>query len=192
MTAWYALVDLARLQAGERILIHSAASGTGLATLLLAQQRGARIYATAGSEAKRAYLRNLGVKHVFDSRSMAFVPAIQAITQGQGVDVILNSLSGEAMRLSLGLLAPYGRFVEIGKRDIYADTMVGLYGFRRNGSYYAVDLASLAQERPERFGRLLRDVMAGYERAEVKALPVKMYSAPGCSQCTAGSWSHSG
>lgn len=176
MTAWYALVDLARLQAGERILIHSAASGTGLAALLLAQQRGAQIYATAGSEAKRAYLRDLGVEHVFDSRSLAFVPAIQAATEGQGVDVILNSLSGEAMRLSLGLLAPYGRFVEIGKRDTYADTMVGLYGFRRNGSYYVVDLAALARERPDRFGRLLGEVVAGYEREEVKALPVKMYS----------------
>ncbi|HVB38871.1 MAG TPA: beta-ketoacyl synthase N-terminal-like domain-containing protein, partial [Vicinamibacterales bacterium] len=119
LTAYHALVNQARLQAGERVLIHAAAGGVGLAAIQIAQHIGAEIYATAGSPAKREYLSSLGVRHVSTSRALSFVEDIRSWTQGEGVDVVLNSLSGEFIPASLGLLRAYGRFVEIGARDIY-------------------------------------------------------------------------
>ncbi len=119
MTALHAIDRLARLGAGERVLIHSAAGGTGLAAIQLARRAGAEIFATAGSPEKRAYLQELGIEHVMDSRTLAFADEIMERTGGEGVDVVINSLAGEAMLKSLATLGSYGRFVEIGKRDIY-------------------------------------------------------------------------
>ncbi len=95
LTAWYALCDRAQLRSGERVLIHAGTGGVGMAAIRIAQQIGAEIYATAGSEEKRDFLRSLGVEHVFDSRSLAFVDGILRQTEGAGVDVVLNSLAGE-------------------------------------------------------------------------------------------------
>jgi NADPH:quinone reductase-like Zn-dependent oxidoreductase len=125
LTAWYALRHLARLRTGEKVLIHSASGGTGLAALHLARACGAEVWATAGSEAKRAYLRDLGVRHIMDSRTLDFADQVRDHTEGRGVDVVLNSLTGPAQSASLGLLAHRGRFLELGKRDIYADTRLG-------------------------------------------------------------------
>src|SRR5262249_7861857 len=107
MTASYALEQLGRVQPGERMLIHTASGGPGLAALQIARRAGAEILATAGSPAKRDFLRGLGVQHVMDSRSLAFADEILALTGNGGVDVVLNSLTGEAMARSLALLAPY-------------------------------------------------------------------------------------
>src|SRR5262249_54426344 len=115
LTAYYALAEVARLQRGERVLIHNGAGGVGLAAVQIAQWLGADIYATPGNEEKRAFLRNLGVQHVMDSRTLVFAGEIQTLSRGQGVDVVLNAMAGEALRKSFALLAPYGRFVEIGK-----------------------------------------------------------------------------
>ena len=142
-----ALSDLGRLAAGERVLIHSAAGGVGLAAVQRAQRIGAEVFATAGNEEKRAFLRSIGVRHVMDSRSFAYVDEILAHTGGSGVDVVLNSLTGDAIAHSLSVLAPYGRFLEIGKRDIYQNRQIGLAPFRKNLSYFAVDLARMI-ERP--------------------------------------------
>jgi NADPH:quinone reductase-like Zn-dependent oxidoreductase len=173
MTAWYALRQLAHLEPGEKILIHSAAGGTGLAALQVAQLVGAEVFATAGSEAKRAYLRSLGVKHVMDSRSFAFVDEILATTGGRGVDVVLNSLAGEAIEKSLSVLAPDGRFLELGKRDIYAeDRTLSMVFFRRRVSYHPVDLVGVGQERPEKFVATLRAVMNAFARGELRPVPI--------------------
>jgi phthiocerol/phenolphthiocerol synthesis type-I polyketide synthase C len=118
LTAYYALVEVARLRRGERVLIHSAAGGIGLAAVQVAQWLGAEIYATAGNDQKRDFMRQLGVPHVMDSRTLKFADEVRALTGGYGVDVVLNALDGEALRKSFALLAPYGRFVEIGKKDI--------------------------------------------------------------------------
>ena len=123
LTAAYAINTLAGLKKGERILIHAAAGGVGLAAVQLAQQIGAEIFATAGHEEKREYLRSLGVEHVMDSRSLDFVDAVKELTNGEGIDVVLNSLAGEFIPAGLGLLRYRGRFLEIGKRDI-------IYGFK--------------------------------------------------------------
>ena len=115
ITAWYALVHQARLGRGESVLIHGAAGGVGLAALQIAKLRGATVVATAGNEDKRALAQLLGAAHlVLDSRSLAFADEIR--WKLGGVDVVLNSLSGDAMRRSLRALKPFGRFVELGSR----------------------------------------------------------------------------
>jgi polyketide synthase 5 len=157
-TAYYGLHDLAHVTADDKVLIHSATGGVGLAAIAIARAAGAEIYATAGSHARREMLRNMGIEHVYDSRSLDFAASIRRDTQGYGVDVVLNSVTGAAQRASLELLTFGGRFVEIGKRDIYGDTRMGLFPFRRNLTFYAVDLGLLAYSHPERFRRLLTTV----------------------------------
>ena len=139
-TILYSLGTLARLQAGETLLVHGAAGGVGLAALRYATACGARVIATAGSDLKRNYLRALGVQHVLDSRSLYFADQVRHITAGRGVDVVLNSLAGEAMTRSLELLRPGGRFLELGKRDFYENKALPLRPFSRNIAFYGVDL----------------------------------------------------
>lgn len=177
LTAYYALDYQARLQAGERVLIHAGAGGVGLAAIQLAQRAGAEVWATAGTPEKRAFLHTLGVRAALDSRSLAFADAIMAATAGEGVDVVLNSLAGEAIARGLELLRPYGRFVEIGKRDIYDNSSVGLLPFSRNLSYFAVDLDKMARERPQVLGAMLDHIMALVEAGELQPLPATVFPA---------------
>jgi NADPH:quinone reductase-like Zn-dependent oxidoreductase/pimeloyl-ACP methyl ester carboxylesterase/acyl carrier protein len=175
LTAYYALHELAHLQPGERVLIHSAATGTGLAALQIAQRAGAEVFATAGSADKRAFLQTLGVTHIADSRSLSFADVFQAATGGQGVDVVLNALSGPAAERSLALLAPYGRFLEMGKRDIYQNAQIGLAPFKNSLAYFAVDLLGLALRRPAQVAALLRQVMTLFAQGELRPLPLTTY-----------------
>ena len=108
------------------MLIHIATGGVGLAALQVARWLGAEIFATAGSPEKRDLLRQLGVRHVMDSRSLAFADEVMELTGGKGVDVVLNSLPGKALAKGLAVLAPYGRFLEIGGRDIDEDNPLHL------------------------------------------------------------------
>ena len=117
MTALYGLDRLAALQSGQSVLIHSAAGGLGLAAVHLAQARGAEIYATAGSEEKRAYLRSLGIQHVLPSRTAGFAEQVMRLTAGRGVDIVLNSLTGVLAEKTLSIVATGGCFLEVGKRD---------------------------------------------------------------------------
>lgn len=162
VTVDYALVDLGRLRRGERILIHAGAGGIGLAALQAARRIGAEVYATAGSEAKRAFLIKLGVRHVADSRSIAFAEQIMEMTGGRGVDVVLNSLAGPFIERSLSVLAPGGRMVELGVRDIQADTPLRMGVFRAGISLCAVADWSVLPHVNERLPRLLEDVGRGY------------------------------
>ncbi|MBB5160262.1 polyketide synthase 5 [Mycobacterium sp. AZCC_0083] len=159
-TAWYSLHDLARIEAGDKVLIHSATGGVGQAAVAIAKAAGAEIFATAGSPDRRELLRTMGIKHVYDSRSIEFADEIKKDTDGYGVDVVLNSLPGAAQRAGLELLSFGGRFVEIGKRDIYGDTKMGLFPFRRNLSFYAVDLGLLMITNPGKLSRLLETIYA--------------------------------
>ncbi len=175
VTAYQALQQMARLEHGERVLIHAAAGGVGLAAIQVARWLGAEIFATAGSPEKRAYLRSLGVEHVMDSRSLNFADEVLALTDGRGVDVVLNSLSGEAIAKSLAILAPYGRFVEIGKRDIYQNSAIGLSPFQKSLSYFALDLDRMVRERPAQVGAVLRDVLDLIETGSFTPLPVRVF-----------------
>ena len=168
-TAWHGLVELARLGAGERVLIHSATGGVGQAAIAIARHVGAEIYATAGSERRQQLLRDWGIEHVYHSRSTDFAEEIRRDTDGYGVDVVLNSLTGGAQRAGLELLAFGGRFVEIGKRDVYEHTRVDLFPFRHNLAFYYVDLTLMGTNAPDRVGALLSTV---YELVGSGVLPV--------------------
>ncbi|PWW63392.1 acyl transferase domain-containing protein [Actinokineospora spheciospongiae] len=144
LSASHGLLGLAGLGEGETVLVHGAAGGVGLAALQCARHAGATVIATAGTEEKRDFLRLLGVEHVFDSRSLSFVTDVLAATGGQGVDVVLNSLGGEFIGRSMELLRVGGRFVELGKRDLYSDRNVSLFPLRNNISYFAVDVDQLS------------------------------------------------
>jgi len=175
VTAWYALEHLARIQKGESVLIHSAAGGVGLAAVEIARRAGAEIFATAGTEEKREYLRSLGIQHVMDSRTLAFTDEILHITGGRGVDVVLNSLTGEAVARGIAALAPCGRFLEIGKKDIYENRQIGLLPFRKNLSYFAIDLAWMAEGRPEVIGNVLREVLQHFQDRSLHAIPINTF-----------------
>lgn len=179
LTAYYALVRLAQLQPGERVLIHAGAGGVGLAAIQIAQKVGAEIFATAGSEAKRDILRSLGVKHVYSSRTTAFADEILAATDRQGVDVVLNSLPGEAITKSLSILRAYGRFLEIGKTDIYQNRMIGLLPFQDNLSYFAIDLDRMLRQRPDYILHLFADVMRHFEAGDYKSLNFTRFETDG-------------
>ncbi|MGU3541061.1 SDR family NAD(P)-dependent oxidoreductase [Methylobacterium sp. A54F] len=176
LTAYYGLVSLARLKRGEWVLVHGGAGGVGLAALQIARLKGARVIATAGSREKRALVKALGAEHVLDSRSLAFVDDVRRIT-GAGVDVVLNSLFGEAMERSLNALKPFGRFIELGKRDYVANTHIGLRPFRRNLTYFGVDLDQVLQHQGEDGARLFREVMALFTDGGLKPLPYQPFTA---------------
>ncbi|MCC8246313.1 type I polyketide synthase [Saccharothrix luteola] len=157
-TVVYGLGRLARLEAGETVLVHGGAGGVGLAALQFARACGATVIATAGSPAKRVLLRTLGVEHVLDSRSLDFADEVRRITGGRGVDVVLNSLAGPAIVRSLELLRPGGRFVELGKRDMYEDNDLPLRPFVNNLAFFGVDLSALSTD-PVVAERLLAEAM---------------------------------
>jgi acyl transferase domain-containing protein/acyl carrier protein len=171
--AWYGLVDLARLSTGDRVLIHSATGGVGQAAIAIARHVGAEIYATAGNPRRRQLLRDRGIEHVYDSRSTDFAEQIRRHTDGYGVDVVFNSLTGAAQRAGLELLAFGGRFVEIGKRDVYGHSRVDLYPFRRNLAFYYADLTLTSARDPGRIGALFRNV---YELVGGGVLPVLQHT----------------
>ncbi len=175
LTVCYALGTLARLQPGERVLIHGGAGAVGLAAIQYARHCGAEVFATAGSPAKRALLRLLGVDHVLDSRSLAFADEIRAVTGGGGVDVVLNSLAGEAMERSVGVLRPFGRFLELGKRDLYGNTPLGLRALRHNVSYFAIDADQLPVQRPEVAKRVFAEIAALMAADKLRPLPYRLF-----------------
>ncbi len=169
VTAYHGLHELAGINAGDRVLIHSATGGVGQAAIAIARAAGAEIFATAGSEQRRQLLRDLGIEHVYDSRSLDFADLIRRDTEGSGVDIVLNSVTGPAQRAGLGLLAFGGRFVEIGKRDIYGGTRLGLFPFRRNLAFYGVDVGLLSYADPDRLRDLLKTV---YQLVADGSLPI--------------------
>ncbi|MCC6750544.1 MAG: type I polyketide synthase [Deltaproteobacteria bacterium] len=175
LTARLALFEIGRLQAGERVLIHAAAGGVGLAAVQLARRAGAEVWGTAGSEEKRTFLRGLGVAQVFDSRSLAFADEVRRLTDGRGVDLVLNCLAGEAMEASLGLVAPYGRFLEIGRKDIYQNTRLGLRPFERNLAYHGFDLLRFSTERPVAARRALEELLAELAAGTLEPLPCEVF-----------------
>ena len=173
MTARYALEDLAGLGPGQSVLIHSAAGGVGLAAVQIAQRLGATIFATAGSEDKRAYLRSLGIAHVFSSRSLEFEQGIAAVTAGKGVDVVLNALSGPFITASVNALAEDGTFLEIGKQDIWSQEQFRVV--RPRGSYHAIDLSVMRIEDPGRWGEIFHALMDDVANGRFRPLPVRTF-----------------
>jgi acyl transferase domain-containing protein/NADPH:quinone reductase-like Zn-dependent oxidoreductase/acyl carrier protein len=178
LTAWHALHGLAHLGEGEIVLVHSAAGGTGLAAIEVARLLGATVIGTAGTDAKRRYLREHGVEHVFDSRTLDFAEQVREVTSGRGVDVVLNSLTGAAMRASLDLLAPTGRFIEIGKRDLYDGARIDLGIFRHGITYAALDLVLTATEQRPTFRAAMLKVITELAAGRLPLLPSSVVPLP--------------
>ncbi len=156
------------LEAGERVLIHAGAGGVGLAAIQWVQAAGAEVFATA-SQPKQDYLRSLGVKHVFDSRRTAFGEEILEATGGAGVDVVLNSLTGEGfIDASLSCLRQGGRFVEMARRDILSEEEMA--DVRPDVAFHILELDVLKKTEPERVGKVLRNVMARVAAGELNPI----------------------
>ena len=160
--------ELSGLEAGERVLIHAGAGGVGLAAIQLVQAAGAEVFATA-SAPKQAYLRSLGVEHIFDSRQTGFGEEILEATGGAGVDVVLNSLTGEGfIEASLSCLRQGGRFVEMARRDILSEEEMA--AVRPDVAYAILELDVLKKTDPAWVGRVLRGVMERLSAGELKPI----------------------
>lgn len=176
LTAYYGLQTLAGLKPGERVLIHAAAGGVGLAAVQIAQQLGAEVFATAGSATKQAYLRSLGVRHIFSSRQATFRDQIAVISDGHGIDVVLNSLSDDFISDSFAALAPNGRFLEIGKRGIWSLEQAAQA--RPDVRYYPYDLGDVLRDQPELIKAMLEELLAAMAEGVMTPLPLRAFAAP--------------
>ncbi|KAJ5291777.1 hypothetical protein N7478_001028 [Penicillium angulare] len=159
-TAYYSLIELGRLSHDESVLIHAAAGGVGQAAIIIAQNIGANIFATVGSVEKKEFLiKTYGIKEeqIFFSRDLSFAKGILNATGGEGVDVALNSLSGDALQATFECIAPFGRFIELGKRDITQNSRLEMAHFHHNVSFASVDLGVVREKRPKLTRRLMRE-----------------------------------
>jgi myxalamid-type polyketide synthase MxaB len=172
LTAYYGLHHLAKIQPGEKVLIHAATGGVGLAAVHLAQARGAEIFATA-SPSKWHFLRSIGVKHIMNSRTLDFADEITEITHGLGVDIVLNCLTGEFIPKSFSVLANNGRFVEIGKLGIWEATQVEQ--IKPNAAYFVFDLLQVTQQQPDLIAAMLRQLTMQFTAGKLKPLPCKIF-----------------
>jgi NADPH:quinone reductase-like Zn-dependent oxidoreductase len=174
LTSYYALHRVAQLKAGERVLIHSATGGVGLAAIQVARWLGAEIFATAGSESKRDFLRSLGIESPMDSRSDKYAEKVLELTGGKGVDVVLNTLAGPAGMKGIEILGNFGRFIQIDKQDIFRDSALKLGRFNRGLTFSAVDL-SLFVANPARLNELFLELADQLQRRSFKPVPVTAY-----------------
>lgn len=176
-TAYYTLIKIANLQKGEKVLIHNAAGGVGLAAIQIAQWKGAEIFATAGNETKREYLKSMGVEHVLNSRNLDFTEYVSKTTNNYGVDVVLNAMTGEVLVESFELLAPYGRFVEIGKRDITENSDLPMRTFNNNVIFASFDLDRMVKDKMHIVKEIWKEVICGFEEGHFVPLPTTVFEA---------------
>lgn len=179
-TAYYSIVHLGRLREGESILIHAAAGGVGQAAIMLAQHLGANIYATVSTvDKKKVLVETYGIPedHVLYSRDISFGDDIMRLTKHRGVDVVLNSLAGEALRVSWNCVAPFGRFIEIGKRDIYSNSRLEMFPFSKNITFASCDLETVMKLDQPLTARLLQDAMRLWSEGVFrKTVPLNVFS----------------
>jgi 3-oxoacyl-(acyl-carrier-protein) synthase/NADPH:quinone reductase-like Zn-dependent oxidoreductase/acyl carrier protein len=177
LTALYGLDTLAGLRSGRRVLIHSAAGGLGMAAINAAKARGAEIYATAGTEEKRAYLRSIGIQHVLPSRTAEFADEVMRLTEGCGVDVALNSLTGALAEGTLSVVSKGGCFLEVGKRNtLSADRVREL---RPDVRHFIYDLGEAAGADASLVPSLQRKMLAAFAAGEMAPLPVTEFTDAG-------------
>lgn len=172
LTAYYGLHYLAKIQPGEKVLIHAATGGVGLAAVHLAMAKGAEIFATA-SPSKWHFLRSIGVKHIMNSRTLDFADEITKITHGLGVDIVFNCLTGEFIPKSISVLAATGRFVEIGKLGIWQAIQVKQ--LKPNAAYFNFDLLQVTQQQPDLIASMLRQLIEKFKIGELQPLPCKLF-----------------
>ena len=178
LTAEHALCTLAKLQAGETILIHSGAGGVGQAAVQVARAIGAQIICTA-SRTKHQYLKEQGVFSVHDSRTKEFSQEILALTNGRGVDVVLNSLNSTWVDASFECLSQHGRFIEMGKIEVWSPEKAAEK--RPDVKYYQFDLLEIASGNPQYINNLLFKILNEYKVGTYKPLPIKVFTKDQCS-----------
>lgn len=176
-TAYYALIKIANLQKGEKVLIHNAAGGVGLSAIQIAQWKGAEIFATVGNETKRDYLKSMGIEHILNSRSLEFTEYISKATNNKGVDVVLNAMTGDALVESFELLAPYGRFIEIGKRDITENSDLPMRTFNNNVIFASFDLDRMLKDKLYLVKEIWKEILSGFEEGYFVPLPTTVFEA---------------
>ncbi|KAG7406401.1 Asperfuranone polyketide synthase afoG [Fusarium oxysporum f. sp. rapae] len=160
-TAYVALFDVAHIQRGQSVLIHAAAGGVGQAAIQLAQYLGADIYVTVGSPKKKQLIQQkYGIPdhHIFNSRDASFASGIRDITGGRGVDLVLNSLTGPLLQESFGLVAPFGHFVEIGRRDLEQNSFLEMRPFIRHISFSSLDMLHMTRGKGPDVRRILTEI----------------------------------
>ncbi|GKT61721.1 polyketide synthase [Colletotrichum tofieldiae] len=186
-TVIHGLMDIARLSKGDSVLIHSACGGVGLAAIQICKMIDAEIYCTVGSDEKIQHLEeHLGIprKRIFNSRDASFLPEILKATNGRGVDVVLNSLSGDLLHASWNCVAEFGKMIEIGKRDLIGNGKLALNVFELNRSYHGVDLGHLIEVKPKEGHRLLKRIVEFYEKGHIGPIsPVKVFAAAAVEEC---------
>jgi acyl transferase domain-containing protein/NADPH:quinone reductase-like Zn-dependent oxidoreductase/SAM-dependent methyltransferase len=185
-TAYVGLVDIARFQRGQSVLIHAAAGGVGQAAIMLSKYLGAgEMYVTVGSQEKRELIRRehgIPDEHIFSSRDESFAPGVLAATGGRGVDVVLNSLAGPLLQASFDVLATFGHLVEIGKMDLEGNSLLEMGTFARVASYTSVDMMTLLRQRGKDAHRVLSEVARLVQKREIAPVsPVTAYSMGDCS-----------
>ncbi|MCB0665924.1 MAG: zinc-binding dehydrogenase [Saprospiraceae bacterium] len=173
LTSYIALIELAKIQKGERVLIHMASGGVGLSAVQLAQWSDATIFATAGTPEKREYLRSIGIQQIFDSRSNEFVEGI--LSQGQEMEVVLNTLSGGLMLQSMCLMAPFGRFIHIDKKDIAGNTPLPMQFFSHGLSFQFLDV-SLLFKKPALIRERLKCVVSLFDEYEFQPIHHQVFN----------------
>ncbi|CEO60924.1 hypothetical protein PMG11_05381 [Penicillium brasilianum] len=180
-TAAYCLLNVGRLQKDQSVLIHSAAGGVGIASIMLCQELGVQIYATVGNQEKAQYLtETFGIRkeHIFDSRSTSFATNLLKRTRGRGVDLVLNSLAGDLLLASWECVAEGGIMVEIGKRDLMGHAMLPMDRFLANRSFVGVDILSLTKSRPQVVLECLKTVSTLLAKKSIKPIqPMRIFAA---------------
>lgn len=179
VAAYVSLYDSARLESGEAILIHSATGGVGQAAIMMAQRVGAEVFVTVGSDEKREFvMKQFGIApdHIFSSRDTSFAPGIMAVTDGKGVDVVLNSLAGTLLQESFNCLAPFGRFIEIGKRDLELNNSLAMEAFTRAVTFTSIDVVALGEKKRAQTHRIMKDIIRLVAEKEIKPVhPINVY-----------------
>ncbi|PTB51813.1 hypothetical protein M431DRAFT_19014 [Trichoderma harzianum CBS 226.95] len=180
-TAIHALINLGGLCEGMSLLVHSACGGVGIAALNICKMMGAVIYATVGNAEKVQYLiENFGIprEHIFNSRDVSFYGDLMTVTNGRGADLVLNSLSGELLHTSWKCVAPFGKMLEIGKRDFIGRGQLGMEVFESNRSFHGIDMSQMAVERPDMCKKILQQFNKYYKKGAIKPIaPVKHFEA---------------
>ena len=175
LTAYHSLVRVARLQPGERVFIQSATGGVGQSAIQVARMIGAEIYAAAGSEKRRDELGDMGIRHVYDSRSVSFAEGVMRDTDGAGVDVVIGAFTGERVDAALSMLAPGGRFTELGKTDLYTPETLPDVPNRDTIRYAVIDMDTVREERTDAFQSLFEEIAAHVEAGRLTPLPSHVY-----------------
>ncbi|MCJ1379111.1 hypothetical protein MMC17_002211 [Xylographa soralifera] len=180
-TAYYSLVRVARPTSGESVLIHSGAGGLGQALIQVAKHLDLEIFVTVGSEAKKKLLIDeYGVQsdHVFSSRTLSFAQGIKRMTRGRGVDVVVNTLSGEGLRTSWECIAPFGRFIEAGLKDIFSHGSLPMFKFAKNTTFASVDFTYMKNDKSQEVQEIMQEVMALMKDKKLSELrPLHVYKS---------------